>query len=57
MTAHVRIDEFQPENEDIKAYLERVDLYFLAGGTNEADKVSRKKNYPLLRGLVAPVIT
>ena len=61
MTAHVRIDEFQPENEDIEAYLERVDLYFLAGGTKEADKVPLfltvvgKKNYTLLRDLVAPV--
>ena len=61
MTAHVRIDEFQPENEDIEAYLERVDLHFLAGGTKEADKVPLfltvvgKKNYTLLRDLVAPV--
>ena len=57
MTAHVRIDEFQPENEDIEAYLERVDLYFLASGTKEADKVPLfltvvgKKNYTLLRDL------
>ena len=53
MTTHVLIDEFQPENEDIEAYLERVDLYFLAGGTKEADKVPLfltvvgKKNYTL----------
>ena len=61
MTAHVRIDEFQPENEDMEAYLEWVDLYFLAGGTKEVDKVSLmltvvgKKIYTLLRDLVAPV--
>ena len=53
MTAHVGTDEFQLENEDIEAYLERVDLYFLAGGTKEADKVPLfltvvgKKNYTL----------
>ena len=37
--AHVHIDEFQPENEDIEAYLERIDLYYLAGGTKVANKV------------------
>ena len=61
MTAHVHIDEFQPVYEDIEAYLERVDLYFLAGGTKEANKVPLfltvvdKKNYTLLRDMVAPV--
>ena len=61
MTACVHIDEFQPEYEDIEAYLEWVDLYFLAGSTKEADKVPLfltvvgKKNYTLLRDLVALV--
>ena len=61
MTARVHIDEFQPEYEDIEAYLEWVDLYFLAGSTKEADKVPLfltvvgKKNYTLLRDLVALV--
>ena len=30
MTSFGRIDEFRPENEPIKAYLERIELYFNA---------------------------
>ena len=60
MTTHVCIEEYQPENEDIEAYLERVDLYSQAAGTKPADKVPLfltiigQKNYMLLRDTLAP---
>ena len=33
MTQIGRIQEFQPDNESVTAYLERVDLYFVVNGT------------------------
>ena len=55
-----QISAFQPEEESIQAYLERIDLYFLANDI-EADKqvpvflsVLGGKNYTLLRNLLAP---
>lgn len=60
MSTHIRIEEFRPENETIQAYLERVELYFLASGTKEEAKVPLfltivgRENYTLLRDLLAP---
>ena len=60
MTTHIRIEEFRPDNETIQAYLERVELYFIASGTKEEAKVPLfltivgRENYTLLRDLLAP---
>ena len=54
------ISEFQPENETIAAYLERVALFFEVNNIADEKKVSwllnvmRAKTYSLLRTLVAP---
>ena len=55
-----RIDEFQPENDSIAAYLERVELYFSANGIVEEKQVPvflsviGGRTYSLLRNLLAP---
>ena len=55
-----RIQEFQPDNESVTAYLERVDLYFVANGTAAETKVPvllssiGARTYGLLRSLVSP---
>lgn len=60
MTTHIRLDEFNTDNETIEAYLERVELYFQAAGTKDEVKVPLfltvigSKNYNLLRDLLAP---
>ena len=60
MTQLGRIQEFQPDNETVSAYLERVDLYFVANGTPADKKVPvllssiGARTYGLLRSLVAP---
>ena len=54
------MDKFDPATEDIEAYLERVELFFIANKTEEADQVAvllnviGGKTYSLLRDLVAP---
>ena len=58
--AHGKIEEFQPQNEPFTAYLERVQLYFMANGVRAAKQVSvfltviGSKNYALLRNLLSP---
>ena len=60
MTPIGRIREFQPVNESVTAYLERVDLYFVANGTAAKKKVPvllisiGARTYRLLRSLVSP---
>ena len=60
MTQISRIQEFQPDNETVSTYLERVDLYFVANGTPADKKVPvllssiGARTYGLLRSLVAP---
>ena len=55
-----RIDPFKPENETIAAYLERVDLYFLANDIPDAKKVAilltsvGDRIYALLRDYFTP---
>ena len=55
-----RIDPFQPDNETIAAYLERVELYFQANDIRNEKKVSilltsiGDKTYTLLRNHFAP---
>ena len=52
--------EFQPENESIEAYLERIEIYFDVNGVADDKKVSvflnalGGKTYTLLRNLLAP---
>ena len=55
-----RMQEFQPESEQISAYLERLEMYFLANGVADDKRVPvllsviGKHTYSLLRNLVAP---
>ena len=57
-----KIDEFNPENERISEYLERLQLYFDANDIANAKKVSvlltliGSKTYSLLRGQLAPTL-
>ena len=48
------IQEFQPENELLSSYLERVQLFFIANDVVEEKKVVGSKTYSLLRNLLAP---
>ncbi len=58
--AYGKKDEFQPENESIAAYPERVELYFAANAIAENKQVPvflsviGAKTYTLLRNLLAP---
>ena len=60
MTSYGRMDEFRPENENIEAYLERIDLYFRANEVAEEKQVAiflsviGGKTYSVLRDLLAP---
>ena len=57
-----RIQEYQPENELFSAYLERVQLFFIANGVEDDKKVPvflsvvGSKTYSVLRNLVAPTL-
>ena len=57
-----RIQEYEPVNELFSAYLERVQLFFLANGVDDDKKVlvflsvMGSKTYSLLRNLVAPAL-
>ena len=59
-----RVQEYEPENELFSAYLERVQLFFLANGVEDDKKVpiflsvvgSKTLTYSLLRNLVAPAL-
>ena len=57
---HGRLREFHPETDSIKAYLERVSLYFTANDVQEDKKVAvllssiGAPTYSLLSDLVAP---
>ena len=59
-TQYGRLQEFQPETESIKAYLERADLYFMANEVNDAKKTPillssiGANTYALLSDLSAP---
>ena len=59
-TQHGKLGEFHPESDSIKAYLERVSLYFTANDVQNAKKVSvllssiGAPTYALLSDLVAP---
>ena len=59
-TYYGKIEEFQPENESISAYLERIELYFSANAVEEGKQVAvflsviGAKTYTLLRNLLAP---
>ena len=54
-----RIEEFNPKKERISAYLERVELFFIANGVKDAKQVATLlsviggKTYALLRDLLA----
>jgi len=54
------VGEFQPDNESISAYLERVSLFFEVNGIAEERQaawllnVMGAKTYSLVRALVAP---
>ena len=60
MSHHGRITAFQAEDESISAYLERVELYFVANDIDAAKQVPillssiGAKTYELLRSLTAP---
>ena len=60
VAATTKMDEFQPENESIEAYLERIEIYFDVNGVADDKKVSvflnalGGKTYTLLRNLLAP---
>ena len=60
MTSFGKIDVFQPEVEEFSAYLERIELYFVANGIADDKQVPvflsllGAKTYSLLRTLVAP---
>ena len=60
MTSFGKIDGFNPEVEAFSAYLERIELYFVANGISEEKQVPvflsllGAKTYSLLRTLVAP---
>ena len=55
-----RLEEFQPEEDSIASYLERVELYFVANDTNSDKKVPvflsavGAQTYSFLRDLLAP---
>ena len=55
-----QLQEFQPETENVTAYLERMDMYLLANQTPEARQVPvflssvGGKTFALLRDLLAP---
>ena len=55
-----RVNEFVPEKETISAYLERVEMFFLANDISEDKKVPvllsviGATTYALLRNLVTP---
>ena len=57
-----RIQEYQPENEPFSAYLEHVQLFFIANGVEDDKKVPvflsimGSKTYSVLRNLVAPTL-
>ena len=57
-----RIQEYEPVNELFSAYLERVQLFFLANGVEDDKKVPvflsvvGSKTYSLLRNLVSPAL-
>ena len=59
-TQHGSLKEFHPESDSIKAYLERVTLYFTANAVDDARKVAvllssmGPPTYALLSDLVAP---
>ena len=54
------LEEFQPEEDSIASYLERVELYFVANDTNSDKKVpvflsaAGARTYSLLCDLLAP---
>ena len=54
------LNEFRPDNESIKNYLERVQLYFTANGVNDGKQVAiflssiGSNTYSLLSNLCAP---
>ena len=59
MATFGKLKEFEPENEKISAYLERVELYFTANDIKERQvpiflSVIGAKTYSLLRDLLAP---
>ena len=60
MTSFGKINVFNPEVEEFSAYLERIELYFVANGISEEKQVPvflsllEAKTYSLLRTLVAP---
>ena len=55
-----RIEEFNPEKERISAYLERVELFFVANDVEDGKQVATllsmigSKTYALLSDLLAP---
>ena len=59
-TQHGRLEEFHPESDSIKAYLERVTLYFTANAVDNGKRVAvllssiGAPTYSLLSDLVAP---
>ena len=59
-TQYGRLQEFKPEVESIKAYMERVDLYFVANEVDDAKQVPillssiGANTYALLSDLTAP---
>ena len=59
-TLYGRLEEFNPEADSIKAYLERVSLYFAANGVDDAKKVPvllssiGASTYAYLSDLLAP---
>ena len=61
MTTLEHIGKFDPTEESISAYLERVELFFAANGIAEEKQIPvllsviGPKNYALLRDLLAPV--
>ncbi len=59
-TSFSQIHHFDPDNEGIESYLERVELYFQANGIADAKRVPvflsviGGNNYALLRDLLVP---
>ncbi len=59
-TTFGQIQEFCPETESIEAYLERIELYFVANDIAENRQVAvllsviGGRNYTLLRNLLSP---
>ena len=60
MSSHGKLGEFKPEEENISAYLERVQIYFQANDIKRERQVAvffsvvGGKTYSLLRDLCAP---